>query len=272
MVVNSPELFRCHPRKKLMEQVHDELKAEDVVILAYDYVSFFNTMYRDLKAIQSATSDENFHDQLGDQIRKNGEWKSFLKNLIAWYRESPRSERLPKVLINHAASIDHSINRYHLAIREWDSAVWEGRDQPGRFKRDRHELPHHDGRQPQNNRQRRDQGNHCRHPEIIAHLRLRHHRNRDEYYNGHQYQEHQAEHSVRHQQDGRERQNNPRASHSQHDTRDESNGRHRDQRGRQPVGLAAWGVRAWTTFGDLRGGVHRRAQSVQPVPRYDRKE
>jgi hypothetical protein len=245
MVVNSPELFRCFPRKKLMELVHDGMKAEDVIVLCYDYIFYFNAMYRDLRWVQSATSDEIFHDQLSDQIRKNGEWKAFLKNLIAWYRESPRSERLPKIFLDHAASIDHSINKYHLAIREWDSAVWEGRDKPSRFQRERHELPHHEGSQLQSlgRRQHRGQDDH------------RAHRNQD-----------RRDRRYQHLQQRR-------ANHYQHDTRDTPEGQHREQR-RRPSGLEAWGFRAWPTSGDLRqqldrGEGRRRCASVQPVPRYD---
>ena len=285
-IVNSPGLFRYHPRRKLFEQVHDDMKAGDVVILCYDYVSYFNAMYKDLKAIQGATTDERFHDQLGDQMRKNGEWKAFFQNLIAWYKESPRSDRLPKVFIDHAANIDHSINRYHLALREWDAARWEGRDQPGRFQRERHELPHHDGSQHQNNSQRQEgisqqrqnqvqQGNRRTNADVIAQIRLREiqRRNRDEYYNGRQYHGGQEDHRVRRHQDGRDRQQH-HANHFQHDTRNIPGGHHRNQQDR-PSGLEAWGFRAWPTFGDLRqrleqrGGRHRSA-SVQPVARYDR--
>jgi hypothetical protein len=242
MVVDSPELFRCFPKKKLMELVHEDMKAEDVIILCHDYIYYLNAMFRDLRWVQSATTDEIFHDQLSDQIRKNGEWKSFLKNLIAWFRESPRSERLPKIFLDHVASIDHTINKYHLAIREWDSAVWEGRDKPSRFQRERHELPHHEGSRLQSlgRRPQRAQEDH------------RAHRHQDRRDRRHQHQQER------------------RANHYQHDTRD---AQHREQRHR-PSGLAAWGFRAWPTSGDLRQQIvrnagHRRCASVQPVPRYD---
>ena len=236
IVVNSPELFRCFPKKKLIELVHDDMKAEDVIVLCYDYIFYLNAMFRDLRWVQSATSDEIFHDQLSDQIRKNGKWKAFLKNLIAWFRESPRSERLPKIFLDHAASIDHTINKYHLAIREWDSAVWEGRDKPSRFQRERHELPHHEGSRLQS-------------------LGRRAHRNQD-----------RRDRRYQHLQERR-------ANHYQHDTRNILGEYPREQRQR-PSGLAAWGFRAWPTSGDLRqqldrGAGRRRCASVQPVPRYD---
>ena len=243
-VVKTPELFRFYPRKKLTELVHDSMKAEDVVILCYDYLSYLNSMYSDIKAIQSATTDEKFHDQLSDQIRKNGEWRAFLRNIIAWFRESPRSDRLAKVFLDHAASIDHTINKYHLAIREWESAVWEGRDKPGRFERERHELPQHEGRQ-------------------------QHHNDRRQHW-GQQYRRAQR------YQDGRERryqQQQRGVGHSQHDNREIPGGHRRNQRNRA-CGLEAWGFRTWPTWDDLRQkldrvGVRRRCSSVRPVPRYD---
>jgi hypothetical protein len=231
MVVNSPELFRCFPRKKLMELVHDDMKAEDVIVICYDYISYFNAMFRDLRWVQSATSDEIFHDQLSDQIRKNGEWKAFLRNLIAWFRDSPRSERLPKIFIDHAASIDHSINKYHLAIREWDSAVWEGRDKPSRFQRERHELPHHEGSRFQS-------------------LGRRQHRDR-------RYQHLQERRANHFQHDTRD---TPTEHHREQ--------RHRPS-GLEAWGFRAWPTSGDLRQQLDRGAGRRRCATVQPVPRYD---